>query len=320
MKRDIPVEYSGPLTRLAIARTLLETLWKEGHFSLENIEARIRWEWDCTPVGNMAALYFSAEAAGKYLYDLGIRLSGYSITESSEGNRIYMDRLEVRKDSLFTAAVAEDPEPVIEDGCRDAAEDYPEYTGSEQDISMKRKCPETLVADNRSWIIYIPFDTCPFKLGGSMLAERFGSNGDNAPEIQDPDYFIDCYEVLRELVEDGVVISGITVSGGGLASAAGFMCRRTGCTIDVKGLENAYREKDIVRILFAEVPGVLIQIRDSDYDYVDAQLLLQEIAYYPLGHPDTGKCGIEISEGGRPDVFSILEALLNSPTASEGED
>ncbi|MBO8466322.1 MAG: hypothetical protein IAB99_00980 [Bacteroidetes bacterium] len=320
MKRDIPVEYSGPLTRLAIARTLLETLWKEGHFSLENIEARIRWEWDCTPVGNMAALYFSAEAAGKYLYDLGIRLSGYSITESSEGNRIYMDRLEVRKDSLFTAAVAEDPEPVIEDGCRDAAEDYPEYTGSEQDISMKRKCPETLVADNRSWIIYIPFDTCPFKLGGSMLAERFGSNGDNAPEIQDPDYFIDCYEVLRELVEDGVVISGITVSGGGLASAAGFLCRRTGCTIDVKGLENAYREKDIVRILFAEVPGVLIQIRDSDYDYVDAQLLLQEIAYYPLGHPDTGKCGIEISEGGRPDVFSILEALLNSPTASEGED
>ena len=64
------------------------------------------------------------------------------------------------------------------------------------------------------------------------------------------------------------------------------ICRENGCTIDLKGIETAYMEKDIIRILFAEVPGVIIQIRDSDYDYVDAQLLLQDIAYYPLGHPD----------------------------------
>ena len=87
----------------------------------------------------------------------------------------------------------------------------------------------------------------------------------------------------------------------------------------LKGLETAYGEKDCIRILFSEVPGVIIQIRDSDYDYVDSQLLLQDIAYYPLGHPDPGRKGIDISETGRPDVFSILEALLNGQ-APEGED
>ena len=112
----------------------------------------------------------------------------------------------------------------------------------------------------------------------------------------------------------------MTISYGGLGTAAEHLCRKSGCTLDLKGVESAYVEKDPVRILFSEIPGVLVQIRDSDYDYVDAQLLLQEIAYYPLGHPDPDIKGISISESGRPDVFSILEALLNNPSTSEGED
>lgn len=318
-ERNVPVEFSGQFTRMVIARTLIDALWKEGHFSLENIQARIRWEWNCVPVGNMAAFYFSAEAASQYIYDLGVRLSDYSLNKTPEGNRVFLDDLKLRHDALFTAAAAEEPEPVVEDSSQDAAEDYPEYTLTEQAVPQQRKCPETIAADRKSWLIYIPFDTCQFKLGGSLLCKLFGCNGDNAPDVKDPDYFIDCFEVLRELVEDGVVISGATVADGGLLTAAQRMCRETGCTIDIKGLESAYMESDPVRILFAEVPGVIIQIRDSDYDYVDAQLLLQEIAYYPLGHPDPDRKGAEVSEGGRPDVVSILSALLNGQ-ASEGED
>ena len=40
-----------------------------------------------------------------------------------------------------------------------------------------------------------------------------------------------------------------------------------------------------MRILFSEVPGVIFQINDSDYDYLDAELLLQDVMYFPLGHP-----------------------------------
>ena len=100
--------------------------------------------------------------------------------------------------------------------------------------------------------------------------------------------------------------------------------RRTIITIyvdplDISGIMSAYGERDAVRILFSEVPGALIQISDIDYDYVDAELLLQDIAYYPIGHPRTGSGGITLRSGGESGISGILQSLLNSQT-SEGED
>lgn len=314
-----PAEFSGAATRAAIARALIGTLWKKGHFSLEDIGMRISWEWDCAPVGSMAAFYFSAEAVSEYLFDLGIKLSGYSITCAQGADRMGVDCVLSRFEPPAETSEEDDGEE-MEDGEERTFIECRDTVCSEQEMPSERQCPEYLVPEKKSWLIYIPFDTCPFKLGGSLLSRKIGSNGDNAPEIKDPDYFIDCFEVLKELIEDGVVISGTTVSEGGLAAAADRMCGRTGCSIDIKGIEAAYNEQDRIRILFGETPGVIVQILDSDYDYVDAQLLLQEIAYYPLGHPDPDIKGISISESGRPDVFSILEALLNNPSTSEGED
>ena len=44
--------------------------------------------------------------------------------------------------------------------------------------------------------------------------------------------------------------------------------------------------------------GAIIQIKDSDYDYVDAEFLLQDIAYYPIGHPVTGTGEVNVKAGG----------------------
>ena len=150
---------------------------------------RAVWEWNCSPVGNMAAFYFSAEAASQYLYDLGVRLSGYSIEGSPDRNRLRLEDLGIRHDALFTVE-AEDPEPVIEDGGEDAAGEYPEHSETVVRLPEARKCPDTAVPDRRSWLIYIPFDTCPFKLGGSVFSGEFGNNGDNAPDIN---HYDACY-------------------------------------------------------------------------------------------------------------------------------
>ena len=185
-------------------------------------------------------------------------------------------------------------------------------------ISEERACPSTIVSDPNSWIIYIPFDTCSYRLGGSLLTELAGHDGGKAPDISDPDYFIDCYEVVRELVEDGIVISGVTISEGGMVTAANRMCGVKGMDIDISGIMSSYQEDSRSRILFGEVPGVLIQINDENYDYVDSQLLLQDIAYYPLGHPSTETAGLKISETGKNGVADILASLLGH--AGEGED
>ena len=185
-------------------------------------------------------------------------------------------------------------------------------------IGDERKCPSTMTDDPDSWIIYIPFDTCAFRLGGSLLAQINGHDGGPAPMIMDADYFIDCYEVVRELVEDGIISAGTNIGNGGLATAAFRFCEGKGAKMDISGIMSSYQENDSTRILFGEVPGVLIQIQDNDYDYFDSQMLLQDIAYYPLGHPSKSAKGVSFSEKGRNGVSEILASLLGH--TSEGED
>ncbi|MBQ1750787.1 MAG: hypothetical protein IIZ90_02070, partial [Bacteroidales bacterium] len=187
-------------------------------------------------------------------------------------------------------------------------------------IGRRRKCPSTFRPDSTDWLIYIPFDQCDYRLGGSLLAEATGSRSALAPDISDADYFIDCYEVVRELVEDGVVKAGATVFEGGLMTALDSMIiEEVGASVSIDDIRRAYSDEKPVRILFSEVPGVIIEIADIDYDYVDAELLLQDIAYFPLGHPNTKSKGLSVSTGEKPAISSILESLLKSQT-SEGED
>ena len=290
--------YADHFTRLQIAKALLLRLWSQGHFRLCDLRVWAQWDWNTRPIGNMAAFYTSVQSSSEYLYGLGVSLADYLFIESDEGSNVkFFAWLPEVPDALFKSSPYESSHPWITD---------------------TRKCPGTLQNDSNSWLIYIPFDTCAYRLGGSLLAQAYGHNGGTAPNISDPDYFIDCYEVVRELVEDGIVMSGCTVADGGLATAAAIMCGDGGMELDIKGIMSSYQDCDKTRILFGETPGVIIQISDENYDYVDSQFLLQDIAYYPIGHPSDKEDGVSLSDVARQGVGDILASLLNQ--ASEGED
>jgi hypothetical protein len=89
-----------------------------------------------------------------------------------------------------------------------------------------------------------------------------------------------------------------------------------GVHADVSGIMRACSEKDPVRILFGEVPGAVIQIRDADFDYIDAEFLLQDVAFFPLGHPASDS-GIHIEYSAVSGIQTILESLMQN---AEGED
>jgi len=304
--RPFPVAFADSFTKSRIAKALLDAVWLNGHFKLGDLTIAAKWKWYGKPLGNMAAFYSSAEAAADYINDLGICLSGYSFSESG--------RLCQTSFKVGACGKAESPE---EDDI--FLPDNAPFGSEHPVLGRRRAIPDKLVADPDSWIIYVPFDSCDFRLGGSLLCDAIGQNGDNFPEIGDADYFIDCYEVIREFVEDKVAISAVTVSDGGLLTALKLMCSGdVGADIDISGIKSAYGEDQNVRILFSEIPGAIIQIKDSDYDYVDAELLLQDIAYYPIGHPATGGGEVKVMAGGS-GIANILQSLLSSQ-ASEGED
>lgn len=316
-ERPFRMLYPGHFTRLQIAQALIGRIWSKGHFKLGDLRLWAQWEWDSRPVGNMAAFYSSISDASDYIYGLGVKLTDYIFMETDG-----------RSSAKFYAWLPEeDPD---EDCADDQMHEVPAvlphhnilfkapYESSHPWISEERMCPRALVDDPDSSLIFIPFDPCGFKLGGSLLAELTGHEGGAAPNIQDPDYFIDCYEVVRELIEDGVIMSGVTVGDGGLAAAAHTLSQGKGIDLDIGGLAASYQENEMMKILFGEVPGVLFQVSSLDYDYMDSQLILQDVAYYPVGKPSDAHSGVTVSQSSKADVSDILAALLAQ--ASEGED
>lgn len=296
--RPFRVLYPETFTKTRIAAALLERLWNKGHYKLGDLAVWIEWDWNSKPLGNMATFYNSAKAASEYIYDLGCHLEGYSYDGSDEESWMKVAAwLPETEDILFKSSP---------------------YESSHPWISEERQCLEKVENIRDSQLLYIPFETSSFKLGGSLLAEIKGHNGGSSPHISDPDYFIDCYEVVRELVEDGFIVSGITVADGGIAKAIKDICGNMGINLNIKGIMTSYMEEDTTRILFSEIPGVIVQVNTCDMDYIDSQLLLQDVAYYPIGSPDSKSGGIILEEGKRVTVAGILESLINQ--ASEGED
>ena len=322
IERPFRLLYPEHFTRLQIAKALLGRLWSKGHFKMGNLKLWAQWDWDPSPVGNMSAFYRSVESASEYIYGLGVKLEDYLFIEGDNGcNAKFFAWLDNEYDRSLSDYQDESSDSQDESAYSNidntALFKSSPFESRHPWISDERACPSSITSDPESWIIYIPFDTCSYRLGASLLTEVAGHNGGKSPEISDPDYFIDCYEVVRELVEDGFVIAGATVADGGLITAAKDMCAEAGMNIDVKGIMSSYQQERH-RVLFGEVPGVLLQVSDENYDYVDSQLLLQDIAYYPIGHPSAEPSGLTISETGKNGVADILASLLGH--ASEGED
>lgn len=300
--RTFPVVYSAQYTRIMIARALLDALWLDGHFRLGDLQVKTLWRWDMAPIGNMAAFYASAQAAGEYVDSLGVGIETYSFEEAPDCDF---------EATASLVAASDDDDDLLQALA---------FRTENARISGGRRHPSTFVDDPDSWVAYVPLETCKFRLGGSTLSQAVGNDGGAAPELEDPDYFMDCYEVLREMVEDDIILSGETVGDGGIMAALqGMSGGRTGVKVNVRELMTAFREADIVRMLFAEVPGVVIQIRDNDFDYVDAEFTLQDVMFFPLGHPTPGKRGIRVETSDKSGIQTILESLIRSQS-SEGED
>ena len=300
-KRELPIPFAGPYSAGKVAQALLDAIWMNGHFRLGDLTLKADWKWNDKTIGLLAAFYSSVEEVCNYIDALGVKIKKYSLTGGAPWVNF----------KAATLAEVEDDEITEEESL---LRDLPYRTVNPR-MSRRRKVSANLTGEAQDWILYIPFDPCDFRLGGSALSQAMHTSPSIAPDIQDADYFMDCYEVVRELVEDGVVKAGATVGEGGLMMALRSMATVNGADVCIRDICKAYGDEKPVRVLFGEVPGVVIQIADIDYDYVDAELILQDVVYYPIGHPVPGKPGVQLTN--KVEIPQILESLLNT---LEGED
>src|SRR5690606_1280904 len=96
---------------------------------------------------------------------------------------------------------------------------------------------------------------------------------------KDPQYFAQAFTAIQDLIDQTWVLAGHDISSGGLITALLEMCfpvQNVGLKVKLDRLH----EPDMVKALFAENPGILIQVADDHA--VEALLVEADIDYVEL--------------------------------------
>ena len=86
-----------------------------------------------------------------------------------------------------------------------------------------------------------------------------GILGEDAPDVTNAEYFSKAFEAVQQLIKNGSVLSGHDISSGGLITTLlemTFSTNNAGINVDLNGIE----ETDLVKILFSENPGLVVQL------------------------------------------------------------
>ncbi|CCX63387.1 phosphoribosylformylglycinamidine synthase eukaryotes and proteobacteria [Bacteroides sp. CAG:598] len=127
--------------------------------------------------------------------------------------------------------------------------------------------------------------------------------GDDVPTVQNPEYFRDAFLAVQELVNKGLILAGHDISAGGLITTLLEMCfsnMEGGMEISLDKI----KENDLVKILFAENPGIVIQVADKHKDEVKKILEDAGVGFVKIGKP-TDERHILVEKDGATYQFGI---------------
>lgn len=221
---------------MAIAESLTNIVFAPLTHGLSGVSLSANWMWPCRNKGEDARLYDAVEAASQFAISLGINIP-------------------TGKDSLsMTQKYAGDEADVLSPGTVIIS-----AAGEVSDV--KKIVSPVLQNEPNSAVYHIDFSFAPLALGGSALAQSLGKLGNETPSVDEPEYFRDAFAAVQELIAGGYVLAGHDISAGGLVTTLLEMCfpnSKGGLKIDF----SAIPETDLVKLLFAENPGVVLQLKN----------------------------------------------------------
>lgn len=219
---------------LAVAEALTNIVWAPLAEGLDSVSLSANWMWPCKNEGEDARLYKAVEACSDFACELGINIptgkDSLSMTQKYGDEKVYAPGTVIISAGAEVADVRRVVSPVLQP-----------------------------VADSSIYYIDFSFDT--LKLGGSAFAQSLGRVGDECPTVRDTEYFVSAFNAVQKLIKHGLVLAGHDISAGGIITTLLEMCfanTEGGMEINFDALP----EKDLIKILFAENPGVVMQTAD----------------------------------------------------------
>ena len=222
-------------SQLAVAESLTNIVWAPLKEGLDSVSLSANWMWPCrSQEGEDARLYDGVQALSEFCIELGINVP-------------------TGKDSLSMTQKYPDGTKVISPGTV--------IVSSGGEVSDIRKVVSPVLAhEPKSALYHIDFSFDSLRLGGSAYAQSLGYVGSDVPRVQNAEYFRDAFDAVQELVSKGLLLAGHDISAGGLITTLLEMCFANvhgGLKIRLDGFQ---AENDIRKILFAENPGVVVQV------------------------------------------------------------
>lgn len=168
---------------------------------------------------------------------------------------------------------------------------------------VKKVVSPVLVNNPKTTLYHIDFSFDELKLGGSAFAQSLYKVGDDVPTVKDPEYFRDAFMAVQELVNKGLILAGHDISAGGLITTLLEMCfANTEGGLNIK--LDKFKEKDLIKLLFAENPGIVIQVKDKHKAEVKKILEDAGVGYVKIGTP-TDERHILVEHDGATYQFGI---------------
>ena len=243
---------------LSVAESLTNIVWAPLEEGLDSVSLSANWMWPCrAQEGEDARLYQAVEALSNFCCALQINVP-------------------TGKDSLSMTQKYPDGTKIISPGTV--------IVSSGGQVSDIKKVVSPVLQNCASTLYHIDFSFDELRLGGSAFAQTQGKVGSDVPTVRDPEYFRDAFNAVQELIKKGLVLAGHDISAGGLIT-----CLLEICFANTEGGIEANFDKmkcdDLVKLLFAENPGVVIQVADKNRTEVKKFLEDAGVGYINIGRP-----------------------------------
>lgn len=243
----------GKGSQLAVAEALTNLVWAPVADGLKGVSLSANWMWPAKNPGEDARLYEAVKQISDFAISLGINIP-------------------TGKDSLSMTQKYPDGQKVFAPGTV--------IISAVGEVENIRQIVEPVLQPMDGGIIYIDFSCDEFHLGGSSFAQSVNAIGMQVPGIPDPKYFVKAFETIQQLIREGLILAGHDISAGGMITTLlemTFGRNEAGLNIDL----NEIGEKDIIRLLFSEKPGVIIQVIDSAK--VENELKAKGLKFFNIG-------------------------------------
>ena len=244
---------------LAVAEALTNIVWAPLAEGMDSLSLSANWMWPCrSQEGEDARLYTAVKALSDFCCALQINVP-------------------TGKDSLSMTQKYPNGEKIISPGTVIVS-----AGGEVSDI--KKVVSPVMVNDLKTTFYHIDFSFDQLRLGGSAFAQSLNKIGNDVPTVQNPEYFRDAFHTIQELINKGLILAGHDISAGGLITTLLEMCfanMEGGMEINL----NKINCDDIIKILFAENPGIVIQIANKHKHEVKKILEDAGIGFVKIGAP-----------------------------------